>query len=51
MLAIIFLAIMFALLGVGGVFALMAKSSGRRGQSGSMTAPAGAKQGRAPGLD
>jgi hypothetical protein len=52
MLTIIFLSIMVALLVVIGIWAMMAKSNKRRGQSGSPTGGEGAgKQGRASGLD
>jgi hypothetical protein len=50
MLTVGFLAIIFALLSLVGVFALMAKDQNRKGQSGSPNA-GGAKQGRASGLD
>jgi hypothetical protein len=52
MLTVIFVGVMVALLVVGGVFALMAKSNKRRGQSGSPNTAAGeGTQGRASGLD
>jgi hypothetical protein len=56
MLTIGFIAVLFALLALVGVFALMAKDQKRRGQSGSQdTAGSGTagsgKQGRASGLD
>ena len=52
MLTFIFVGIMVALLVVGGVFALMAKSNKRRGQSGSPNAAADeSTRGRASGLD
>jgi hypothetical protein len=51
MLTIIFLAVGFALLSLGAVFAFMAKDQARKGQSGSPQAASGARQGRAPGLD
>jgi flagellar basal body-associated protein FliL len=51
MLTIICIVIALALLGVGGVFAMMAKDSNRRGQSGSARAASTVKQGRASGLD
>jgi hypothetical protein len=51
MLTIGFLAIIFALLALVGVFALMAKDQNRKGQSGSANAAGSAKQGRASGLD
>ena len=52
MLTIIFVAIMVALLVVAGVFAMMAKSNKRRGQSGSANVAAGERtEGRASGLD
>jgi flagellar basal body-associated protein FliL len=51
MLTIICIVIALALLGIGGVFALMAKDSNRRGQSGTAQAESTVKQGRASGLD
>jgi|GEM_PF-3462089 len=52
MLTIIFVSIIVALLVVGGIFALMAKSNRRRGQSGSPGGGEGTgKESRAPGLD
>jgi hypothetical protein len=52
MLTIIFLAIIVALLAVGGVFALMAKDRNRKGQSGVAGSQNQAPtQGRASGLD
>ena len=51
MLTVGFVAIIFVLLVLVGVFALMAKEQNRRGQSGSPHAVGSAKQGRGPGLD
>jgi hypothetical protein len=51
MLTIGFIAVVFALLALVGVFALMAKDQNRRGQSGSRGAESSAKQGRASGLE
>ena len=51
MLTIGFLAIIFVLLALVGVFALMAKDQNRKGQSGAQNAGGSAKQGRASGLD
>jgi flagellar basal body-associated protein FliL len=51
MLTIICIAIVLALLAIVGVFAMMAKDSNRRGQSGSARAASTVKQGRASGLD
>jgi len=51
MLTIVFLAIIFALLAVGGVFAFMAKDQKRKGQNGSPGASSEGTHGRAPGLD
>jgi hypothetical protein len=50
MLTIGFIAVVFALLALVGVFALIAKDQ-RRGQSGSQNAAGSAKQGRASGLN
>ena len=51
MLTIIFLAVGFALLSLGAVFAFMAKDQARKRQNGAPNAVGAAKQGRAPGLD
>jgi hypothetical protein len=51
MLTVGFIAIVFVLLALVGVFALMAKDQNRRRQSGSPNTSGTAKQGRAPGLD
>ncbi len=51
MLTIIFVAVMVALLVVGGVFAMMAKNNKRRGQSGTPSGERGGSRGRAPGVD
>jgi len=51
MLTIGFIAIVFVLIAIVGVFALMAKDNKRRGQSGSADAAGNAKHGRATGLD
>jgi hypothetical protein len=51
MLTIGFIAVVFALLALVGVFALMAKDQNRQGQSGSQNVAGSAKQGRASGLD
>ncbi len=51
MIVIILLSVSGALLGVGGLFALMSKDNMRLGQSGTPHAVGGAKQGRVPGLD
>lgn len=51
MLTVGFVAIVFVLLALVGVFALMAKDQRRRGQSGTQNAAGSAKEGRAPGLD
>jgi hypothetical protein len=51
MLTVAFVAIIFVLLALVGVFALMAKDQKRRGQSGSPSTAGSGKQGRAPGLD
>ncbi|WP_433964744.1 hypothetical protein [Tunturiibacter gelidiferens] len=51
MLTIIFLAVIVALLALGGVFAFMAKDQKRKGQSGVAGTSAEATQGRASGLD
>jgi hypothetical protein len=51
MLTIGFIAVVFALLALVGVFALMAKDQNRRGQSGSQDTAGSGKQGRASGLD
>ena len=51
MLTIVFLAIIFVLLAVGGVFAFMAKDQRRKGQSGSPGTASEGTHGRAPGLD
>jgi hypothetical protein len=48
---IIFLALALPLLAIAGVFALLAKDSGRRGQSGSPGTASVAKQGRASDPD
>jgi len=48
---IIFLAMAVPLLAVGGVFALLANSNQRRGQSGSPLTAGSAKQGRAADMD
>jgi hypothetical protein len=51
MLTVGFIAIVFVLLALVGVFALMAKDQNRQRQSGSTNTSGSAKQGRAPGLD
>jgi hypothetical protein len=51
MLTIGFIAIIFALLALVGVFALIAKDDKRRRQSGSGGTRGDAKEGRATGLD
>jgi len=51
MLTIGFVAIIFVLLALVGVFALMAKDQNRKGQSGSPNSGGSAKQGRASGPD
>jgi hypothetical protein len=51
MLTIGFITMVFVLLAIVGVFALMARDSKRRGQSGSRGSGGDAKQGRAAGLD
>ncbi len=52
MLTIVFLGVIVALLALGGVFAMMARSNRRKGQSGSPDAAAGeGSRGRASGLD
>jgi hypothetical protein len=51
MLTIGFIAIVFVLFAIIGVFALMAKDNYRRGQSGPRGAGSDAKQGRATRLD
>jgi hypothetical protein len=51
MLTIGFVAIVLVLLAIVGVFALLARDSIRRGQSGSAGTGSDAKQGRASGLD
>ncbi len=51
MLTIGFITIVVVVLAIGGVFALMAKDSKRRRQSGSPGTSSDAKQGRAAGLD
>jgi hypothetical protein len=49
MLTVVFIAIIFLLLALVGVFALMAKDQKRRGQSGSQSAAGSGKEGRATG--
>jgi hypothetical protein len=49
MLTVAFIAIVFALLALVGVFALMAKDQNRRGQSGSQSAAGSGRQGRVTG--
>jgi hypothetical protein len=49
MLTVVFIAIIFLLLALVGVFALMAKDQNRRAQSGSQNAVGSGKQGRATG--
>jgi hypothetical protein len=49
MLTVAFIAIIFVLLALVGVFALMAKDQNRRGQSGSQSAAGSGQQGRAIG--
>ena len=51
MLTVGFLAIIFVLLALVGVFALMAKDQKRKGQSGTPTSGGSVNQGRASGLD
>jgi hypothetical protein len=51
MLTIGFIAVIFVLLAIVGVFALMAKDKNRSGQSGSRDSGGDAKHSRAAGLD